>query len=78
MANISSIEVIHWTDLNHSRIWDEEMEGFHKFSYGDAEHTLVSPAMLISEINRANNRSMDPLVRELSEIPPTILIAFEG
>lgn len=45
----SVISVIYVQDLPGYEIWDSEMSGFQRTSYGDAEWTLQTPAELLLE-----------------------------
>ena len=71
----SNISVVFFHDLKHA---DLEEEGFHGFSYGDAEWTLVAPDAVIDELENRGNKSLQPLIDELEKVPRHILIAFRG
>lgn len=76
---IVDLKVVYFADLDHAHTFTEEGLGFNDFAYGDAEYTLVTPGVLIDELEGwEHTYDFSLLTAELRKIPPTVLVALEG
>jgi len=76
IMGVSFIAAVPYDDLEHCDLYQD---AFETFTMGDAVYTLVSPQVLIDELEYAGYPEYTPLIRELEDYSnSSTLIAFNG
>jgi len=72
---VLELKVVRYDTLKNAKLFQDT---FDKVSYGDACFTLVGPSQLIYELIDMEDKSLAPLIQELSEVPSGVYVALDG